>query len=153
MCKGSPNSSASLLSSHFQRWDRYCFCNGYHLDNVLGEPKACHPNHHIHIFAKWLPIFIGVIGANSSSPLPFQIDLRWAHDLLLPIVQIFHLPFEQLSDKGAYRHQENILKNVHDLIFQYHFKIVFKLSLHSIEILCKPKLGCLDFYLFSHPMI
>jgi len=28
-------SSLTSLSSHFQWWDKSCFCKGYHLDNVL----------------------------------------------------------------------------------------------------------------------
>lgn len=78
------------------------------------------------------PFLLGAIGDSNSNPLPFQVDLMWVHDLLLPIVQIFHLPFEQLSNKGANRLQKSILKNVHDLIFKYHLKIVFRLSSHSI---------------------
>ncbi len=44
---------------------------------------------------------LGFIGANNSSPFPFQVDLKWAHDLLLLVVQIFHPPFEQLLEKRA----------------------------------------------------
>jgi hypothetical protein len=64
------------------------------------------------------PFLLGAIGASSSNPFAFQVDLRWAHDLLLPIVQIFHLPFEQLSKKRMACLQENIFKNVHDFIFK-----------------------------------
>jgi hypothetical protein len=39
---------------------------------------------------------LGVIGANSSSPFPFQAHLRWAYDLLLVTFQTSIPPFEQL---------------------------------------------------------
>jgi hypothetical protein len=71
---------------------------------------------------------LGAIGAINSNPLPFQVYLRWVHDLLLLVVQIFHLPFKQLLEKRVNHLQESILENVHDFIFQYHLKIDFKLS-------------------------
>jgi hypothetical protein len=33
------------------------------------------------------PFLLGVIRANILGPLPFQVHLRWAHDLLPPIAQ------------------------------------------------------------------
>ncbi len=91
---------------------------------------------------------LGAIGAINSNPLPFQVDLRWVHDLLLPIVQIFQLPFEQSSKKGADHLQDNILKNVHDFIFQYHLTIVFRLSLCSLKSYASPSSGAwLSIYL------
>ncbi len=96
MCEGSPNSSTSLFFFHLQRCGRSCLFKGYHLDNLFGEPKVCHPIIASIFLQDDHPFLLRSIGVSNSSPLPFQVDLRWVHDLLLLIIQIFHPPFEQL---------------------------------------------------------
>jgi hypothetical protein len=48
------------------------------------------------------PFLLRAIRANNSNPIPFQVHLKWVHDLLLPTTQVFIPPFEQLSDRGTY---------------------------------------------------
>jgi hypothetical protein len=87
------------------------------------------------------PFLFGAIGASSSSPLPFQVDLRWVHDILLSIVQIFHPPFEQLSNKRVNRLQKNILENVHDLISNIISKLSSNCHRIQLKFCASPSLG------------
>jgi hypothetical protein len=47
MFGGSFSSSIIFDFPHFQKWDKSCFYKGYHPCNILGELRACRPNHHI----------------------------------------------------------------------------------------------------------
>jgi hypothetical protein len=79
--------SLSLLigsSSHLQRWDRSYFCENYHPSNVPGELGLVAPIITFKFLQDNRPFLLGAIGASTSSPLPFQVHLRWAHDLLGP---------------------------------------------------------------------
>ncbi len=80
MSKGSPNSSANLFA-HLQRWGRFCFYGAYQFDSVFRD------------FCRWLSFLLGVTGANSLGPLPFQAHLRWGRDLLLVVAQASIPPF------------------------------------------------------------
>jgi len=134
-------SSLTSLFSHLQNWDKFCLYRVYRPINVLGELKVCPLNHHIQFFAGWLTIFIWGYRASSFSPFPFQAHLRWACDLLPLVVQVSIPPFEQLWKRGM----DHVRERAQAFIFQHNLIVVFKLSLHLAEMLCRPKFNYLAF--------
>jgi hypothetical protein len=77
---------STSLSSHFQRRDESCLCEGYRLNSVLGELRAYQPNNYIQIFARWSSNFIRCNRGQqfSSAPIPSSSKTFYLHLLKLP---------------------------------------------------------------------
>ncbi len=95
--------------------------------------------------------WLGAIRANNLGPLPFHVHLKWVHDLLPLVVQVFISLFEQLLERKTNRVQENILENVHEHSF---FSIISELFSNYRCIQLRSCVGpSLSAWHFAHPVI
>ncbi len=167
MFESSPNQSTSFFS-HLQKWDRSYLYKRYCPNNVLGELKACYSNHPSTFLQEDCPFLLGLQGPTIHFHSKLTVN---GFVTFLPLtIQTSIPPFENLewiffkkasqkvctsthfqaSSQSCFKIV--IKKYVQALIFKHHLKVVLRLSSHSIEILCKPKLECLTFYLPNHPI-
>ncbi len=136
---------------NFQLGRRVDFFRGHCSNCLFMELSLSSPCHSFQVFVGFLFIFVGVINASNSRPLPFQAHLKLVRKLFPPRAITCVPPFEQLIEKGANCLQKNISEGLHDHSFT---SILSNLPSDSHQI-CQRSCAWLNVgtWLLIHPII